>query len=157
MPKSALPQHLQHRKHEDYAWPFSLIPRAWTSYKLYGPPVLLWGNQKNFIPTLPFRGPFEGMFMEASNYTSFDAPMLLPTLAPGPVPDPIITGKQFVWGVYGVRLFRWLPYLPLGIAFTWKRGKDKIHGRLGVRWDDVDHYYTIPTINFQIRKGRYEA
>lgn len=32
MPKSALPKHLQNRLHEDFPWPFSFIPRAWTAF-----------------------------------------------------------------------------------------------------------------------------
>lgn len=43
MPNSALPPHLQGRLHEDWTFPFNLVPRAWTSYKLFQPPRLLFG------------------------------------------------------------------------------------------------------------------
>lgn len=45
MPKDALPEHLRDRPHEDWPFPFSLIPRAWTAYK-WGPPKKLFGNQQ---------------------------------------------------------------------------------------------------------------
>ena len=32
MPKECLPPHLQNAKHDDWIWPFSYVPRAWTSY-----------------------------------------------------------------------------------------------------------------------------
>lgn len=155
MPESALPEHLKKRKHEDYAWPFSLIPRAWTSFKFYGPPVLLWGNQRNFVPTVPYHGPYDYIFDKPSEFRYFGGPTWLPTLAPGPIPNPIISGVNFCWGVYGVRITSWLPALPMGYAFTWKLGRHWIHGRLGSRFDDVDHYTTFPSINFQIRKNHY--
>lgn len=45
MPRSALPPHLQDKLHTDYTWPFSLIPRSWTSYKLKQPPKMLIGHK----------------------------------------------------------------------------------------------------------------
>ena len=43
MPRSALPPHLKDKRHNDYLWIFKLIPRAWTSYKLWQPPILVCG------------------------------------------------------------------------------------------------------------------
>jgi len=43
MPNSALPDHLKGKLHNDWFFPFSYIPRAWTSYKLFQPPKLIFG------------------------------------------------------------------------------------------------------------------
>ncbi len=58
-------------------------------------------------------------------------------IGPKPVPEP---GE---WQVSMVRLKRdWPLFLPY-IAWT---KKDGTHFRFGARWDDVDHYYTFPSI-----------
>lgn len=43
MGKEALPEHLQDKLHWDWPWPFSKIPRAWTSFD-WGRPALLAGK-----------------------------------------------------------------------------------------------------------------
>jgi len=45
MPRSALPVHLRDKLHDDWTWPFSLISRNWTSYKLFQPPVVIVGRR----------------------------------------------------------------------------------------------------------------
>ena len=32
MPRSCLPEHLRNRRHDDWLWPFSYIPRAWNAF-----------------------------------------------------------------------------------------------------------------------------
>ena len=44
MPKSALPDHLKDKLHNDWIWPFSYIPRSWTAYKLFPPITILKYN-----------------------------------------------------------------------------------------------------------------
>lgn len=44
MPDSALPPGLRGKKHTDWPWPFSLIPRGATAFK-WGKPKKLFGNQ----------------------------------------------------------------------------------------------------------------
>jgi hypothetical protein len=44
MPNSVLPPKLQGTKHWDWPWPFSKVPRAWTSFD-WGVPVKVAGNQ----------------------------------------------------------------------------------------------------------------
>lgn len=56
MPKSALPNHLKNRRHDDWLWPFSYIPRAWTSFN-WGKPKLLIGNIDSFTPPKPITDP----------------------------------------------------------------------------------------------------
>jgi hypothetical protein len=51
MPDSALPKHLQGRKHEDWIFPFSLIPRGWNAFRLEQPPLLIWGRKVYDITT----------------------------------------------------------------------------------------------------------
>ncbi|MBI4459997.1 MAG: hypothetical protein HY648_08060 [Acidobacteria bacterium] len=59
------------------------------------------------------------------------------TLGPKPIPLP---GR---WQVSVVQIKKgWPLFLPY-IAWTSKGGT---HFRLGARWDDVDHYYTFPSI-----------
>lgn len=45
MPDSALPENLSGKKHWDWPWPFSLIPRGWTAFK-WDVPTLVFGNIK---------------------------------------------------------------------------------------------------------------
>ncbi len=45
MPKSALPEHLRDRPHEDYPWGLRWIPRAWTAFK-WGAPWMVAGTQR---------------------------------------------------------------------------------------------------------------
>lgn len=57
---------------------------------------------------------------------------------PKPVPEP------GTWQLSGKRLHRKFPiYLPTYVAFT---TKNKMHFRMGCRWDDVDNYYVFPSI-----------
>lgn len=44
MPNSALPDNLKGRRHEDWPWPFSLIPRGWTAFKINKVPTLFIGE-----------------------------------------------------------------------------------------------------------------
>ena len=43
MGDSVLPRHLRGKRHNDWIFPFSLIPRGWTSFRLSQPPKLIWG------------------------------------------------------------------------------------------------------------------
>jgi len=43
VPNSALPDHLKGKLHNDWIFPLCYIPRSWTSYKLFQPPVILFG------------------------------------------------------------------------------------------------------------------
>ena len=47
MSTGCLPAHLRTRRHDDWPWPLSYIPRAWTSYchgRFQTPPLRLWGD-----------------------------------------------------------------------------------------------------------------
>ena len=46
MPDSALPAGLRGKKHTDWPWPFSGIPRGWTAFK-WGSPKQILGNQED--------------------------------------------------------------------------------------------------------------
>jgi hypothetical protein len=56
MPKSALPKHLQNRLHEDFPWPFSFIPRAWTAFD-WGTPTKIKGTQRPYGGVMKPIGP----------------------------------------------------------------------------------------------------
>lgn len=56
---------------------------------------------------------------------------------PKPVPEP------GTWQISVVRLKRRLPFFLPYLAYT---AKNKMHFRIGCRWDDVDHYYVFPSI-----------
>lgn len=45
MPNSALPPHLKNKLHCDWTFPFNLIPRSWTSFKLSQPSKVLIGKK----------------------------------------------------------------------------------------------------------------
>ncbi len=44
MSNDALPLNLKGKRHTDFPWPMSLIPRAWTAFS-WGSPVMVKGNQ----------------------------------------------------------------------------------------------------------------
>jgi len=49
MPDSALPPNLKGKRHTDWIWPFSLIPRGWTAFTLKtNPPKLLLGYNVSY-------------------------------------------------------------------------------------------------------------
>jgi hypothetical protein len=115
MPDSVLPENLKGKKHWDWPWPFSRIPRAWTSFD-WGPPKLLLRH---------------GLTKE-----DFQEGIPKPINGPGGVQVSYFPGapwwaKPFAWYVaYS---------LPQG-----KDGKFH-HLRLGARYDNVDKYTTFPT------------
>ncbi|MBI2607390.1 MAG: hypothetical protein HYW51_01030 [Candidatus Doudnabacteria bacterium] len=61
-------------------------------------------------------------------------------------PKPIPANGQWQFSLVRIRKNSWffLPY----IAFTFC----SVHFRIGCRWDDVDHYYTLDSIALKIRK-----
>lgn len=46
MPDSVLPSNLRGKRHTDWPWPLSLVPRGWTAF-YWGTPCKLLGNQKD--------------------------------------------------------------------------------------------------------------
>lgn len=56
MPASALPKHLRDKKHWDWIWPFSTIPRGWTAFK-WGVPKKIGGNQNETRKSKEGEGP----------------------------------------------------------------------------------------------------
>lgn len=114
---SCLPPHLQGKRHDDWPWPLSYVPRAWTSFcrgSFARPPRKLWGTTAS----------------------KFDFPRLgWPFSYPQPIPKP------------GHWHAAWPPYFALTTSAGW-------HFRIGARYDDVDLYYTMPSIAFKkIRPG----
>ncbi len=81
-------------RHTDWIWPFSYIPRTWTSF-LGKPPRKLLG-------------------------TSPEAK---------PIPD---SGWELLWPLYFAA-----------------RSKGGWYIRIGIRWDDVDQYYTWPSFTIK--------
>ena len=157
MPKfgrDALPEHLKDRPHEDYFWPFSKIPRAWTSVQWDSDPVLLWGNQKNFENTR-FWHDLSVLWVEPSKWVDGGK---IPLLAPSAVPNPLLSKWKISWGVYGCRLWWWMPVIPIGFAISWKMGRRRGHFRFAPlgRWDTVDQYSTVPSFELSF-KVRYES
>ena len=108
-PKSALPDHLKDKLHTDWCFPFSLIPRAWTSYKLFQPPKTLirhnctgWTEYKGVLGCNPIQNNLNGKFCSFHfNY-------------------PFFFSISFTWGWYFI---------------------------IGCRWDAVDFYYNILTLD----------
>lgn len=56
MPDKCLPEHLQGKRHDDWLWPLSLIPRGWNAFCGDGP---IWheeeGYESNPIPQPGFK------------------------------------------------------------------------------------------------------
>ena len=89
-----LPLNLKGKNHNDYVWPFSYIPRAWTAFSVPWRPKKLLGNQKlRFI--LTNTGKYYGI-------------------------DPVPARGQ--WSIQGVKFAYWLPYIPMYFTITTKTG-----------------------------------
>ena len=89
-----LPPNLKGKNHNDYVWPFSYIPRAWTSFYVPWQPIKLLGNQKE-----------RTIYTNTSSYFGID-----------PVPP------RGYWSLQGIKLFSLLPYLPLYFTIVLKNG-----------------------------------
>ncbi len=112
----ALPINLKGKNHTDYIWPFSYIPRAWTSFAVPWRPIKLLGNQKKrMISTNTF------------SYYGID-------------PIPPKPRKGINWSIQGIKLAEWLPNLSLYFTMTTHSGW---HFSIGIRYDSVDDYYQL--------------
>lgn len=56
---------------------------------------------------------------------------------PKPVPEP---------GTWQISVVRLKHRIPLFLPYAAYTTKNRVHVRLGCRWDDVDHYYVFPSI-----------
>lgn len=106
------------QKHNDYVWPFSLLPRSWTAFK-WGVPLLVKG--RNILPR-------DLVFDSASQ-----------SICPKPITSP---------GSWQLSRFPNGPWFAWYFAFSGWRKPDGFfrHFRIGARWDDVDGYTQFPSI-----------
>ena len=116
MPNSALPPHMR-KNHDDWIFPFSLIPRGWTSYKFFQPPITLlkhnctnYQEYKGMLGLHPIQRKLNGKF--CSWHFNF----------------PFFFSISFTWGWYFI---------------------------IGCRWDAVDFYYNLITLDISWI-GRFE-
>ena len=119
--RKCLPEHLRDKRHDDWLWPFSYIPRAWNAFCGKGPGR--WGKTVcDFEKIIDINMEF------------------LTTFKPIPRPGDSV----WIWrDVDG----SWRPYY----ARTWRlknfwNGR-YLHFRIGFRWDDVDFYYNLVLFN----------
>jgi hypothetical protein len=114
MPDSALPPNLRGKRHTDWVWPFSLVPRGWTAFN-WGPPRMLLGNVQAADMVHGAPKPITSPRTWQVSYYRY-APWWAK-----------LTGLAFYAAFSGARkadgMFR--------------------HYRGGTRWDDVDDYGTI--------------
>ena len=148
MPDSALPKHLQGRKHEDWIFPLSLVPRGWTAFKFFQPPKMLLGygvkrwdmaSDRNTLNNYPYGERFLLGFQSTTH------------------------GANAIQKILGQWKFSFHITFPLSFHFTIKLGKRSkpseedikrgvlqgydqthfIYGRVGFRWDSFDSYYNL--------------
>lgn len=112
---AALPDNLKGKKHNDWPWGIRWVPRAWTAFYVPWKPIKMLGNQEpRWIHVHPDH---PDQVYAVWGY------------------DPVPLNDQ--WSIQGIKLFSWLPYLPLYftvVKFHW-------HFRIGIRWDSVDDYF----------------
>lgn len=134
MAPNCLPEKLQ-KNHDDWFWPFSLIPREWTARcgkNWPMPPKLLLGNS-GWTDADQWR-----MQHHTVEWLDTYGKLL-------PIP------KAGHWIVTAVMYRGWLP-LPM-FALTWKNGD---YYSLGfARWDNVDKYYDLFRVRAHGRRGRF--
>ncbi len=114
------------RRHNDWLWPFSLVPRSWTAFK-WGAPLLVKG--RNILPR-------DLVFVEAQA-----------CISPKPVTSP---------GSWQLSRFPAGPWWAWYFAWSGKRQMDKkfLHVRVGARWDNVDGYVQFPSLAARRFYGR---
>lgn len=147
MPNSALPDWWKGKRHNDWPWPFSWIPRAWTSFKLFQPPIVIFGY-KTYDWTFAYNG--EKKVVKYKKWIFFkrykvyqlkkDFKYELEKIGPNPCQR---------WSGAFTFSFPW--------HISWTIFDTGWYIRVGFRWDDVDMYYTFPAIrikNFGINQLR---
>ena len=125
--EECLPIHLRDKKHDDFPWPLSLIPRSWTivcGADWPEAPELLAGNSGWTLEDRGAIGHHTEEFIEKYG-------------AVFPIPKPkhwVITAVMYDWIP--------LPYFAITFPNRW-------HFRIGLlRWDDVDSYFEVGTLAF---------
>lgn len=143
MSNKCLPPSLKGKKHDDWFWPLSYVPRGWTAkcgWAWPQPPVRIWGSsgwKESDWPDIEIGG--------ETYYFGHHTPEYFKSIRKiSPIARP---GHLFVSAV----LF--LKFIPLPmLAWTFKNGS---YVSLGiVRWDDVDKYYDLLRVRAHGLKGK---
>jgi len=130
VPKNCLAGHQGSPLHNDWWWPFSYVPRAWTSFcrgRFARPPRYLFGNLRRDDPA------------DWGKYSNSSFLERIPRLYPKPVPQ---LGKwYFAWPFYFAWTFdlfcRWRVLLRFGCRYT------EVTNKAG-KFDPTLSYYTVP-------------
>lgn len=112
------------KKHTDWPWPFSLIPRRWTAFN-WGVPELVKGNIR----------PQDTIYTH--QVSKADILNYRHVFAPKPISSE---------GTWQLSRFPEGPWYAWYFALSGKRKADGKfrHWRIGARWDDVDGYTQFP-------------
>ncbi len=116
MPRRCLPEHLRDRRHDDWLWPFSYIPRAWNAFCGKGP---VW----HAIAPCSLRA-----LARLSNVKGLFKPIPKPGIAVWYLRDEDGSFRPYYAVTWRLRNFWNGRYL---------------HFRIGFRWDDVDLYFNL--------------
>lgn len=118
------------RKHTDWPWPFSLIPRRWTAL-FWDTPRLVRGNLR----------PQDFVSVRTEKINPENPLSYVYEFAPKP-----ITSE----GTWQLSRFPHGPWYAWYFAWSGKKAKDGFyrHFRIGARWDDVDGYTQFPSFAF---------
>jgi len=132
MPKSALPDHLKDKLHNDYVWPLCYIPRAWTSFGYRSSGLLKWRQFPILIfgkKCIRWKDENDNEFVRSScerwrffNKSNFYGPATLQKLSPWSI--------QFSWPLH----FSFHFPLLWGGTFLYRKG---------CRWDPNDGYFNV--------------
>jgi len=117
--KDLLPEYIKLTNHTDWPWPFSLIPRRWTSWVLMMPPAKVCGTQEPRLMAVEPNYPLDPAV----------PPNAMMLMAMDPVP-PI--GQ---WSVQSVKLFRWLPRIPCYATGAWMVAGRRLYFNAGLKPD----------------------
>lgn len=117
--------------HDDWPWPFSLVPRTWTAVRCAIPPKLLYGKQENFIRardgaeltyyrdyavvSLKFKNAARADVFTDVSIARFKEYLKMGVVGPGPIPS---RGCLQISVVYAGLIRFPLPY----IAYRFKNG-----------------------------------
>ena len=104
--KDLLPEYIKQKRHDDWIFPLSYIPRRWTSWVLMMPPKIVFGNIQ---PRWQRVQPHYPLSPDAELKIDNDKIYMM---TPDPMPAP---GG---WSIQSVKLFKWLPRIPCYISTT---------------------------------------
>ena len=142
--KKLLPQYIYEKLHYDWPWPFSKIPRRWTSWVLRMPPKKVWGNAEP-----------EWILLQNGYPLAVDAELRMASgVALIKSMHPVHPAGQ--WSIQSVKLFWWLPRVPCFFTISKMVFGRRLHINGGIKPDVTrgDYHWGFPEFSMTWTKTK---